>query len=179
MDNHQLINQTSNNVEWYTPWKIIECARELMGGIDLDPFSCEKANERPEGQLAKNFYFKNGLTNAWGGNLWINHPWGRDMNSRVVERVCREYMSRNRTMIQACMITFASTSEGWFRPLMDYPQFFFTGRTNYLDSTTMRPVKGVPKGSVITYFPPKGMLWETAIHKLERTFGQEFEGKAK
>lgn len=33
MDNAQLINQTSGDVEWYTPARIIEAARRCMGGI--------------------------------------------------------------------------------------------------------------------------------------------------
>jgi hypothetical protein len=31
--------------ERYTPRKIVEAERELMGGIDFDPFSCSRANE--------------------------------------------------------------------------------------------------------------------------------------
>ena len=51
---------------------------------------------------------------------------------------------------QACCITFAATSEAWFRPLLNYPQCFIHGRTNYYlpDGTKKR---GVTKGSVVTY----------------------------
>jgi len=36
MENHELINQSSGNVEWWTPMDIIEAAKELFGGeIDL------------------------------------------------------------------------------------------------------------------------------------------------
>ena len=43
---HQQINQTSGDVEYYTPPAIIEAARLVMGTIDLDPASSETANER-------------------------------------------------------------------------------------------------------------------------------------
>jgi hypothetical protein len=51
---------------------------------------------------------------------------------------------------QACCITFAATSEAWFRPLLAYPQCFIHGRTNYyLPDGTKK--KDVTKGSVVTY----------------------------
>ena len=179
MNNASLINQTSNNTEWYTPWAIIECARELMGGIDLDPFSCHKANNRPEGKIARRYYDSNGLNDDWCGNVWMNHPFGRDMNEDCVAKIVYEYIRINPTMTQATCITFASTSEKWFKPLLRYPQFYFTGRTNYLDPETLQPVKGVTKGSVITYFPARGHNYQWGVSELNRTFGKKFEGVAK
>ena len=38
------ITNNSHDGEWYTPSRYIESARRVMGSIDLDPASCEKAN---------------------------------------------------------------------------------------------------------------------------------------
>lgn len=181
MNNATLINQTSNNTEWYTPWAIIECARELMGSIDLDPFSCRRANNRPEGKIANHYYDKrnDSLNNEWFGNVWMNHPFGRTMNEDCVAKIVYEYVRINPAMTQACCITFASTSEKWFKPLLRYPQFYFTGRTNYLDPETLQPVKGVTKGSVITLFPVREWSYRAAVRELQRVFGEKFEGVAK
>jgi len=76
MKAHKLINQDSGDFEYYTPTEIIEAARVVMGNIDLDPASCDFANETV---LAKKYYSKldNGLSKEWHGNIWMNHPFGK------------------------------------------------------------------------------------------------------
>lgn len=54
---------------------------------------------------------------------------------------------------EGIIITFASTSEGWFQPLMPYPVCFPRKRTNYLLPDGM-VYKGVTKGSALTYVGP-------------------------
>lgn len=153
MNNATLINQDSGNYEYYTPSHIIELARTVMGGkIDLDPFSSTIANQRVK---ASRIYTKddNALLpdNKWVGRVWMNHPFGRDMNKKAIQKLVSEYNNGNTT--QACCITFAATSEEWFRPLLAFPQCYIHGRTNYhLADGTLK--KGVTKGSVVTYVGP-------------------------
>jgi hypothetical protein len=96
MNNHQLINQTSGSTEWYTPHEIMEAVHEVMGGIDLDPASSEKANSivkaaryftRPELVPCGEFdglpfmtQGGGGLDESWAkvnGRIWLNAPFGR------------------------------------------------------------------------------------------------------
>lgn len=145
--NAQLINQDSGNTEWYTPSEIVELAREVMGGIDLDPFSSSKANETVK---AYQFFTEedNAFSKEWWGNVWMNHPFGRTTNKLSIDKLVNSYYKGY--IHQACCITFAATSEQWFRPLLQYPQCFIHGRTNYyLPDGTKK--KGVTKGSVVTY----------------------------
>ena len=145
-ENHQLINADSGCVEWYTPTEIIEAARKCLGGnIKLDPFSCEQANKT----VRANFYMtkeQDGWSSDWFGTVFCNHPFSRENNNRIAAKVIQEYNAGS----QIVMITFAATSEKWFRPLLDYPQCYLHGRTNYYDQNGNK-VKGVTKGSVITY----------------------------
>ena len=145
MNNSQLINQDSGNFEYYTPIELVNAAREVMGSIDLDPSSSEKANEQIK---ALRFYSEDGLNKPWFGNVWMNHPFSRKNNPLWIKHLVDWYQSRGR--VQACCITFAATSEKWFRPLLDHPQCFIHGRVNYyLPDGTKK--KGVTKGSVVTY----------------------------
>lgn len=153
MNNATLINQDSGNYEYYTPSHIIELARTVMDGrIHTDPFSSPIANERVK---ASRIYTKEEDAllpeNKWTGNVWMNHPFGREMNKKAIQKLISEY--KNRNMTQACCITFAATSEGWFAPLLAFPQCFIHGRTNYyLADGTLK--KGVTKRSVVTYVGP-------------------------
>lgn len=61
--------------EWYTPLPFIEAAREVMGGIDLDPASHEEANRNVK---ATRYLTEqdNGLTCQWHGRIFLNPPGG-------------------------------------------------------------------------------------------------------
>lgn len=150
MNNAQYVNQTSGKVEYYTPLKIIEAARRVMGSIDLDPASSAVAN-RIVGATRFFSEEENGLLQPWSGNVWMNHPFGKQVNRQWIEKLVYEFQEGN--IAQACCITYACTSELWFQPLFDYPLCFLSPRTNYrLADGTIK--KGVTKGSVVTYLGP-------------------------
>lgn len=67
---------SSKSVEHFTPHDVVEAARELMGGIDLDPASCAAANKYIR---ATTFYTqrRNGLKRRpWSGRVFLNPPGG-------------------------------------------------------------------------------------------------------
>lgn len=150
MNAAQMINQTSGKTDYHTPPAIIEAARRTMGGIDLDPASGAQAN-----RIVRATHYitsiDDGLCMPWSGRVWLNHPFGRNQNGLWIAKLCDLYA--NGYVKQACCITFACTSEQWFGPLFDYPMCFLRPRTNYIgpDGATVR---GVTKGSVVTYLGP-------------------------
>ncbi len=169
MENHQLINSNSSDVEYFTPPEIIEASRATMGRIELDPASSEVANLRVKADA----WFGIGdrsLERGWTSHsLFMNHPFGRAEkpceqncikkhvhhdyelygNAIWINKLEREYIMGS--VKEAICVTFACTSEKWFQPLLKRPQCFLAPRTNYyLPDGSIK--KGVTKGSVITFF---------------------------
>lgn len=75
VSNAQRAKHSSESVEWFTPPDILERARLVMGGIDLDPASCALANT-----VVKAKEFRQGVGfpdhKPWRGRVWLNPPGG-------------------------------------------------------------------------------------------------------
>lgn len=160
MNKAQLINQDSGVVDYCTPAHIIEAARRVLGVIDLDPASNAIANQTVK---ARDYNTCDGLAQPWFGNVWLNHPFSREHNADWINRLIAHY--EGGFVDAACCITFASTSEAWFKPLMQYPQCYLSPRTNYL-GLDGKVKRGVPKGSVVTYLGWKNKLFATEFAAL-------------
>jgi hypothetical protein len=75
------------SVEWYTPPHIIELARQVLGGIDLDPATSMNAQRWIQ---ATNFYTAlTPLQAPWVGRVWLNPPF--DDTPSWVGRLEREF----------------------------------------------------------------------------------------
>lgn len=61
--------------EHYTPSNVVEAARRVMGGIDLDPASCAVANERVRAVQWIGLP-ADGLALPWHGRVFLNPPGG-------------------------------------------------------------------------------------------------------
>lgn len=71
----RLLTSSEHN-SWYTPSRYIEMAREVLGGIDLDPAS----HSVPQQWIkAKKYYTKedDGLAQIWAGQIFLNCPFGK------------------------------------------------------------------------------------------------------
>ncbi len=87
-------NFSSESVQWYTPPSYLEAVRDALGSIDLDPASCEIANEAVG---AKEFFDgtpeKDGLKRRWHGRVFLNPPYGTIDGESLAGLFCAKAVS--------------------------------------------------------------------------------------
>lgn len=117
--------------EWYTPFDIIQSARALMGGIDIDPASCDDAQEliRADAYLTKG---DDALQDSisWTGRMWLNPPYSMPLIRQFIDKAIQQYECGNVT--EAVIITNNSSDTAWFHELLSrYPACFTKGRVKF------------------------------------------------
>jgi phage N-6-adenine-methyltransferase len=145
--NHR--THTSKDFEWYTPLKFIEAARTVMGSIDLDPASCEFANETVD---ATAFYSEenDGLIQEWKGKVWMNPPYSQPHIMSFMTKLVEEVASGNVT--DAITLTNNSTDTGWFHTAAKAANAlcFTSGRIRFVSQT--KKSNSPTQGQVFLYF---------------------------
>jgi len=100
--------------EWYTPAWLVELAREAMGGIDLDPASCEEANSVVK---AAQIYTAadDGRLKPWKGRAFVNPPYALPLVEGFAAKLVAEYEAGRVT--EAVWLSNNSTETAWFQHL--------------------------------------------------------------
>ena len=144
-ESSQLVQQSLSN-EHYTPAKYLDAAREVLGGIDLDPASCLKANQIVR---ADRYYTAkdDGLRQPWTGRVWLNPPYGGE-SGVFVAKLVDEYLAGNVTAA-IILVNAHCTDTAWFQPLFDGVLCFTNHRINFYGDDDR---SGSTHGSVFAYF---------------------------
>lgn len=120
--------------EYYTPPQYIKAAREVMGGIDLDPASCQAAQKWIK--ATRHFTIADdGLTQDWHGRVWLNPPYsktdGRSNQEIWAEKLIAEYASGRVT--EAILLVRSALGYKWFENLWyDWPICFAKERISFV-----------------------------------------------
>ena len=136
---------SSESNEWYTPAQYVEAARQLMGGIDVDPASNATANKIIK---ALTYYDieSNGLDKPWYGRVWLNPPYGRDNGGSNQEVWSHRLLEQYETGItkEAVLLVNANTEAKWFQPFYDYLICLTNHRIKFYstDGTPNQPTQG-------------------------------------
>ena len=109
--NAGMTNATGNE-EWYTPKDYMEKVQLVLGDIDLDPASCEVANETVK---AKRYFTKeqDGLLQDWAGAVYINPPYTRAIVAQFTDKLIHHYQRGD--VSQAILLVYATTDTDWFQ----------------------------------------------------------------
>jgi phage N-6-adenine-methyltransferase len=97
--------------EWYTPARYIAAARAALGGIDLDPATCEFAQSRIR---ADQFFtaVDDGLRHEWHGRVWLNPPYSQPLVGQFISKLIEEHSAGRVTA--AIILTHNCTDSVWF-----------------------------------------------------------------
>jgi len=147
-DPHVKNNSCEN--EWYTPPEYIEAARAVMGGVDLDPATSEKAQETVK---AKKFYTADddGLSKAWKGRVWLNPPYSKDLIGKFCDKLAEGVDAGKVT--SAILLVNNATDTAWFHRVASKASAvcFIKGRIAFHDSNG-EPKNKPLQGQMAMYF---------------------------
>lgn len=119
--------KTGGTDEWGTPPHIIAAAREVMGGIDLDPYSNDKAQEVV--QAGRYCTATNPCMGYYANRVWCNPPYSL-LSADFAHRMLASYEFG--FMKQALILVPARVDTRWAAPFLQFPVCFLRGRLRFL-----------------------------------------------
>jgi len=152
---------TSNNSDEHnTPSFLIKAAREVMGGIDLDPMTNKVANTIVQ---ASNFYIKenNGLDKEWEGKVWLNPPFS--LANKAVEKLIDSY--ENGKVTHAVLLVKSAVDTIRYQKLYPYPFCELNGRVKFESVDNKSPA---PFATVLFYFGNEFYKWNEIMSQYGR-----------
>lgn len=161
---------SSGSFEYGTPTVWIEGAREVMGGIDLDPASSIAFNRVVQARAILTIA-DNALDpqRRWFGKVWVNPPYNPAVKGKpeisflhvkFIQKLITQYNNGNVT--QACLLVNAETGMPWFKPLWHYALCFASERIKFYqvfdglegpDSVMVTQTQPT-HNNVLVYLPP-------------------------
>lgn len=146
----QAVHFSSATPEHYTPRHIIDLARTVLHRIDLDPASCNEANQivgatRWYGLDHPDPARRNGLAHSWYDRVWLNPPYGDEIGNWM-NRLIHQYDMENTT--EAIALIPSRTDTAWFHDAVKGRSLcFILGRLRFGEATNSAPFP-----SALVYF---------------------------
>lgn len=156
------VSQNSGDNQWYTPAEYVELARQVMGGIDLDPASCQIANRVVK---ATTFYSEDddGLLRCWRGRVFMNPPYSQPYIQRFSEKLIEHIIDGDVT--QAIVLVNNATETRWGQLLLKNASAvcFPSGRIKFWHP---EKVSAPLQGQMVIYFGPNKDLFGKLFNEI-------------
>lgn len=136
--------------EKFTPKIYLRAIREVLGVIDLDPFSCEAANKRVK---AVKYFSKedNAFKQEWNGKIYANPPYSRGFLLAAVEYLISEDVAGR--VKEAIFLGPNSTEQAWFQLLLNEISLacLTNHRISFINGITLYQETNPENGSAFFY----------------------------
>lgn len=147
---------TRESGAWFTPSVYTEMAREVMGEIDLDPFSSQAANAHVK---AKRYFDlrSDAFKQAWfqdQGRVFMNPPYSRKIIDAAVDLFLANWSSES--VSQGVILVNNATETRWFQSLLRTASLLcLPDRRIAFENDDGKHVSGNTRGQVFFYFGHK------------------------
>ena len=138
---------------WFTPKKYTEMVREVLGTIDLDPFSSEFGNTYVE---ASRYITEeqDAFEIDWfetQGSVFMNPPYGRGLVSRAINSFIAHWKGKQIT--EAIVLVNNATETQWFQTVLkESTAICLPSSRIAFENNDGKNVSGNTRGQVFLYF---------------------------
>jgi len=146
--------KTRDSDSWFTPPEYIASVKEVMGNIDLDPFSSTEANKiiKAGCYLTED---SNALITPWNvkknTRVFMNPPYSSGLIHKAIQRFLSEYEAGH--FQEGIVLVNNATDTRWFRMMVPHAEAvcFTDHRISFWNSDGKR-VSGNTRGQCFFYF---------------------------
>lgn len=139
---------------WFTPPEYLDSVRLVMGGIDLDPFTSETANEIVRAAhifTIDRSAFDHGWNVGRDVRVFMNPPYSAGLCGRAINRFIDQYAAGN--FAEGIVLVNNATDTRWFNALVKYcDAICFTDHRISFWNADRKNISGNTRGQAFFYF---------------------------
>lgn len=145
---------TRDSDSWFTPPEYIDSVRAVLGNIDLDPFSSERANEIVKASQifsVENSAFENEWNVIEKAKIFMNPPYSAGLCGRAVNKFVDQYEAQH--FSEGIVLANNATDTRWFSALVNHcTAICFTNHRISFWNNDRKNVSGNTRGQAFFYF---------------------------
>jgi phage N-6-adenine-methyltransferase len=152
---------------WFTPPEYIDSVRTVLGNIDLDPFSSQRANEIVAATkifTIDNSAFENDWNIVDNAKVFMNPPYSAGLCGRSVNRFVDQYEAKH--FMEGIVLANNATDTRWFSALVNHcTAICFTNHRISFWNADRKNVSGNTRGQAFFYFGKRKSKFKKIFEK--------------